>query len=622
MLRALAVLWLLTSCVVAADVIRVDVDTTQIARHLLKSTIRLPAKPGAFSFRHPEWIPGIHGPSEQIRNIGGLTVLDTNGNKITWRRDPVQLTRFHVVVPENSNYIDVELIYLANQPTRVSTGVDSFGNKDALAINMNTCVVYPDGVDLRTTPVEVSVQLPTDFRFATALRDPKEIGPNRFQFEQTTMETFVDSPLIAGRNYRQLSAEIDGYPVTRYHFVSESAQALEFDDEWAGYYRQLMAEAYHLFGGAPFASYDFLVVASDSLPGMGLEHHESSLNGIDEDALTDEENKKGGSVYLLAHELVHAWCGKYRRPAGMYRTDYHTPKETGELWIYEGLTQYLGQVLTARAGFLTLDEHLERTAGRVGYLANRAGRSWRPLEDTAVAAYTLRGGSRAWTDLRRSQDYYDEGAFFWLEADCVIRLQTNNERSLDDFCRKFFAFDPKFPKVKPFDMDEVVATLNEVVSFDWSGLIERRIRTAGPELSLEGLRSSGYEFTFVPDKPDYVAYRESDREYVSAEFSLGLMVKNDGLISAVIPNSVSDKAGLAEDMKLMGVNSKKFTAKRLERAIQNSSDSGAVSLLVEEGESYRVVELAYDGGARYPSLQAMTGQRDLFRRICSPHVPQ
>lgn len=620
MFRILFCLCLMHGVVFADNVMRVDVDATQIARHLLRSTVFLPSKPGPFSFRHPEWIPGIHGPSEQIRNIGGLNVFDAQGKKIEWQRDAEQLNQFHVVVPEFSDHIRIDLTYLANQPTRVSTGVDSFGNSDVLAINLNTCVLYPDREDLRKLPVDFCVTIPQGFQFATALRDAEPAGDHKYKFARTTLETLVDSPLIAGRNYRQLSVSTDGFPDVRYHFVSESAKALEFEDQQAAYYKNLMSEAYALFGGAPFPSYDFLVVCSDTIPGMGLEHHESSLNGVKEGALTEENELKGRSVYLLAHELVHAWCGKYRRPAGMYRSDYHTPKKTGELWIYEGLTQYLGQVLTARAEFLTFDEHLERTAGRVGYLANRSGRSWRPLEDTAIAAHTLRGGSPSWTDLRRSQDYYDEGAFFWLEADSIIRTQSNGERNLDNFCQNFFAFDEEFPKVKPFEMAEVISILNGMADYDWEGLIQRRIRMAQTELSLEGIRTSGYEFTLAPEKPDYVTLRENDREYIAAEFSLGLSIKNDGEVNAVVPASIADKADLANGMKILGVNGLKFNAKRFHTALEDSLTDGKVSLLIEEGEAYRVVELPYRGGPKYPALRQMEGQDDLFRAICAPRT--
>ena len=47
----------------------------------------------------------------------------------------------------------------------------------------------------------------------------------------------------------------------------------------------------------------------------------------------------------MAHEFVHSWNGKYRRPAGLATSNYDKPM-TGELlWVYEGLTEYLGDLL-------------------------------------------------------------------------------------------------------------------------------------------------------------------------------------------------------------------------------------------------------------------------------------
>ena len=607
----------------AEKAMRVDVDTTQMPRHLLHSSIYLPAPAGSFAFWYPEWIPGIHGPSEQIRNIGGLSVSTEEGQELRWRRDPAHLNRFEVQVPHDTT-LRVDLTYIANQPTRVSTGVDSYGNSSVVVVNFNTCIVYPEGADLRKLPVDVRVKLPDEFQFATPLSSMTEeddaASPDWNVFATTTVETFVDSPLIASRNYRRLDTEVAGQPPVRYHFVSESAKALEFDQTQADRYRQLVAEAYRLFGGAPFSHYDFLVICSDRIPGLGLEHHESSLNAVKERDVVDEEKRKGRSVYLLPHELAHAWCGKYRRPVGMYRSDYHHPKQTGELWIYEGLTQYLGHVLTVRAGLLTFEEHLARTAGRIGYLSNRSGRSWRPLEDTAVAAYTLRGGSQSWNDLRRNQDYYDEGAFFWMEADATIRRQSGGERSLDDFCRAFFAWDQAHPKVKPFRLEEIVKTLNDTTPYDWAGLIKRRIQLAHPEFSLEGLRKTGYQFSFVAEKPDYVSQRETDRKYISAEYSLGLIIDEDGQITSVVPGSPADRAGLADHLKILGANDLKFSAKRLHDALKDAESSGEISLLTEEGEAFHTFVVPYRGGPRYPAIQRIDGQQDVLGEICRPRA--
>jgi predicted metalloprotease with PDZ domain len=497
--------------------------------------------------------------------------------------------------------------------------VESYGNADLVVVNFNTCIFYPEGSDLRQLAITARVKLPTGFQMASPLAF-HGANENWQEFETTTVETLVDSPMIASRNYRRLEVDVPGFPPTRYHFVSESARALNFGDDQLRHYEQLMAEAAACFGGAPFQSYDFLVVCSDRVPKLGLEHHACSLNSIEEEATVDADKRKGSSVYLLGHELVHAWCGKYRRPAGMYTTDFHTPKATDGLWVYEGLTQYLGHILTVRAGFLTFEEHLERTAERIGYLANRSGRQWRALEDTAIAAHTLRGGSHSWNDLRRNQDYYDEGAFFWMEADAIMRKQSQGKHSLDDFCKKFFAYDPRYPKVKPFEIAEIVSILSELVPHDWSGAIQRRIRSPQPEFSLQGLRTAGYQFEFTPEKSSYLKLRETEREYISAEFSLGLTLKNDGQISSVIPDSPADQARLADHLKVIGVNDMKFTAKRLQEALEAAKLSGEIELLTEEGERFRRTTVSYRGGPKFATLKRIDGEADIYREICRSQI--
>ena len=58
----------------------------------------------------------------------------------------------------------------------------------------------------------------------------------------------------------------------------------------------------------------------------------------------------------MAHEFVHSWNGKYRRPMGLATGNYDKPMIGELLWVYEGLTTYLGDLLPVRAGILTPEE--------------------------------------------------------------------------------------------------------------------------------------------------------------------------------------------------------------------------------------------------------------------------
>jgi predicted metalloprotease with PDZ domain len=601
--------------------IQAEVDATQVARHLLQSKLTIPVTPGELVLWFPKWIPGIHGPGAQIGNLAGLTVTSTAGEPVSWQRDPNELYRFLVDVPAGTETIQVDLTYLANQPTKVSTGVDTQGNADLLVINFNTCLLYPEGATAGEIPISLRVRLPQDWQFGTALTsEPTNSGDGWHQFAPSSLETIIDSPLVAGRHLRKLQFETPEFPVTRMHFVSESPAALAFDEAQAQRYRRLSAEALNLFGGTPFSSYDYLVVCSEQLPAFGLEHCASSLNSIPEQALVDDDQRKGWHAYLLPHELVHAWCGKYRRPEGMTRADYHTNKQTELLWIYEGLTQYLGQVLAVRSGLMTFDGHLESLAGRVGYLSQRAGRKWRSLADTAIANYTLRGSSPNWNDLRRGQDYYDEGALFWLEVDCLLRELTQGKRSLDDFCQEFFHKSPSDPKIKPYGLIEVVDLLSSLAPHDWEGLIRRRIYQPLDQLQLDALWHAGYEYTYTDKRPEFVKLREKDHKTISAEHSLGVRLKEDGTVEQVAPGSPSDKAGLATKMKIMGIDRRKFTPERFRSAIKETPTTRQIELLVLEGDTFRTLVVTYADGKRYPVLQRVVDRPDLLRKIYAPRA--
>lgn len=603
----------------AADPLILEVDTSKLNRHLITSKITIPVEPGEQAFWYPKWIPGIHGPGEQIRNMGGLKITSSAG-RLDWMRDPNELYRFLVQVPEGVDSIVAELTYIASQPTRVSRGVDSYGNNSLFGINFNTCLIYPEAAKARSTPVKVSVQIPEGWGYGSSLREESSSGDWK-HFEVESLERVVDSPLIAGKHYRRLEVDLEDFPPVIYHIVSENPDALLFDDEQVERYRRLVAESAHLFGGAPFDRYDFLVICSDDVPRLGLEHLSSSFNSIDEQSLVDEAELTGWAAGLLPHELVHAWCGKYRRPAGMYRNNFHDGKQTNLLWIYEGLTQYLGQVLTARSGLLSPETEKEQLAARVGYLNNRAGRDWRSLHDTAVAAHTLRGGSRRWSDLRRNQDYYDEGALFWLEVDAKIRRLTDGQKSLDDFSRRFFAVpENQRQPIKPFTIDEVVEELNQVAPYDWKGLITRRILVPQENLSLECLREAGYQLTFVTERPEALKTRERQRNYVSAEYSLGLTLNKDHQVSTVVPGGVADQAGITEEMEIVGINGKKFSEERFRDALEESTTEGELELLLlDDNETFHSVQLSYEGGPRYPSLSRLESP-DWLSEILEPKV--
>jgi predicted metalloprotease with PDZ domain len=608
------------SQVAAGADIRVDVDAREISRSLLHARIELPATAGEFVVWYPKWIPGVHAPSGPSENIAGLRFETPKGDVIQWRRDDEEMNRFILTVPPNTTRVIAKLDYICNQPSVNSSGVDSFGNPLVGVINWNTVMLYPESAHIDKMTAGVRLQLPPKWRFGTALR-PQQQNAEAVEFQPDTLRRVADSPLICGEYFRTIDLTGKNTPPTFLHVTSESEAAIQFDEKLIGQYRKLVAEAVAMFGGAPFQHYHFLLVCSDRLPKNGLEHFESSFNAVGEREAIDDKKRKQWPAYLLPHEFVHAWCGKYRRPGAMVTTNFHTPERTRLLWVYEGLTQYLGEVLTVRSGLLSTAEYIPSFTGKLDFLMRQQGRNWRPLDDTAASSWKLRAHSQAWSQLRRGQDYYDEGLLTWMEADSIIRQKTDGKSSLDDFSKKFFA--PERAKqsiVVAYDFAEVVGTMKQVLDYDWETFFNERTAKPRPALGLEFMETLGYRLQYSAKADEYTQDRERDRKQTIATGSLGLNVADEGRINSVVPGSPADKAGLATGMVISGVNGRKYTGQRLKDAIGDSVARRKVELLLLDGDQFRNVDVEYADGPRYLELVRINDRPDLMAQVLKPVV--
>ncbi|HSN27852.1 MAG TPA: hypothetical protein VLT45_16295, partial [Kofleriaceae bacterium] len=478
-------------------------------------------------------------------------------------------------------------------------------------VSWNHVALFPDGKTSDEIRVKASVRLPAGWKFGTAV--PVRAAGDRLDVPETSLTTLIDSPVLAGSHVREISLS-ETAPKARIVIAADSDEALAVPDDIVAGYRKLVIEAGALFGARHYRSYTFLLTLSDRVAHFGLEHHESSDDRTDERVfLDDNATVRHRTGYLLAHEYVHSWNGKFRRPAGLAPGHYDVPMQGDLLWVYEGLTEYLGLVLTARAGLDTPEHVRETFAEDAGQLASASGRQWRPLEDTAVDAQQLYGGA-GWWSRTRGVDYYPEGALFWLEVDSIIRAKTHGQKSMDDFCKAFYGIKDGAVEVVPYKLDDVIATLNSVVAYDWKGLIERRIYSVRDKAPVEGLEAAGWKLAYMPTKPDVQKAAETMRKYISERWSVGIVVGEKGVIEDVTPGSPADKAGIAPAMKLIAVNGRELTPERLADAIARTKTKPGMELLVEHGDLYLPMKLDARGGPRYPALQRGPGN-DLMSAI-------
>ena len=589
---------LLAATLVAQQPMSVSVDARDARRGVFHSVVTMPTAPGPMRFVYPKWVPGEHAPSGPIAQVMGLRVT-AGGQLLPWRRDAVDMYAFDVDVPKGAASIEVSFDYIS-PPIGYGSGYGQTPNhtQHLLTMPWNHVVVYPAGPRSDAIQVNAAVTLPDGWKSATALPS----GP-------VSLTTLVDSPLIAGEYFRTIDIAND----VKLSIVADSEAALAFPQDRVAQLTKLLAETDALFGARHYRTYRWLLTLSDVVETQGLEHHESSDNRAVEHGATDPDLAKL-VVSTLSHEFVHSWNGKYRRPAGLATPDYQQPMLGELLWVYEGMTRYLGNfVLTSRSGLFTPDYTREYVAFVAANLdRNRTGRNWRPLSDTAVAVQTLNDAPFAWTAYRRSLDYYDEALLIWLDADTTIRQKTGGAKSLDDFVRAFYGPPSSAPTVKPYTFDDVVAALNSVAPNDWAAFLRDRVYKVTPHPPLGALEAAGWRLVYNDQPNAYAAIRQRSSKRIDVTFSLGILFHDDGKIDELTPGTPAANAGLTPGMEVTSINGRKWSADALHEEIKAGKPLEVTAGFGEHVATYRI---DYKGGEQHPHLERMEGKADLLSAI-------
>jgi predicted metalloprotease with PDZ domain len=601
-----------------ASPIVLHVDLTDAPRRLLHAHMQIPVSSGPLTLEYPQWIPGDHRPTGPIDNLSGIRVR-ANGQDLSWRRDDVDMYAFHVDVPSGVTTLDVSLDFLAT-PGDTGSDEDQATSPDMTVLEWNSVVLYPAHIPVAQIPITASLTVPADWKLGTALSITGQNGAET-SFATVSVGQLIDSPVITGRYFREFPLAPEITPKHYLDVAGDAAEDVDLKPEYLAAVNQLVRETGPLYQSRHYETYHFLLSLSDVIRMEGLEHHQSSDNGIEKKGITDPKLAMLNAE-LLPHEFTHSWNGKYRRPVGLATPDYATPQKGDLLWVYEGMTQYWGNVLAARSAFWTPAQYREALAFSAARLNVKPGRTWRNLEDTAIASQTLRGGHEYWANWRRGQDYYQEGELIWLDADTTIRQLTHDKKSLNDFCVKFLAVGGNTPPiVVPYDFDEIVADLNAVAPYDWRSFLTERLQSHAAHAPLDGIEHGGYRLTYGDEPTEYEQAYLTKYQQVDAWFSLGLMVNNSSVIDDVMVDSPAFQAGLGPGMKLVAVNGHGFNGDVLKGAIRGAKGTTSpIELIVSNENEFRTLRLDYHDGEKYPQLERVQGTPDLLDEIIKPLV--
>jgi predicted metalloprotease with PDZ domain len=594
--------------------LRLRVDARQAPDRIVHAELTVPADAGRMTLAYPKWIPGEHGPTGPIVDLLGLR-FEAGGRTLPWERDPMDAYLFHLDVPAGTTAVTAHYDFVSPLDPEAFSQAESFTERLGV-LTWHSVLLYPAARSPAEVTVAAELTLPAGWSHASALATSRTMGAT-IVFEPASVATLVDSPVLFGKYLRTISLGTHGGAPHWLALAGDSEAALDAPPHVIDGLRRLCAESLALFGARHYRSYTFLAALSDRFHGAGLEHHESSDNRLPEFALR-EEGEWLANVELLPHEIAHSWNGKYRWPADLIPGDLQSPRSFEPLWIYEGLTEYLGWVLSARSRMQSEADARHRLARTASYLQTNTGRRWRSLRDTSVGGYYQFFASPHWQSWRRATDFYDEGFLLWLEVDVRIRRLTGGRRSLDDYCRAFFGGQNGPPEVLSYTLDDVSGALSRVAPHDWRSYFTERTASTDSLPPLGGITGAGWRMSWADSVHGYWETIETSYGQMDLRPTLGLRLDaENGGVRDVVPGSPAARAGVVPGMKIVAVDGRAFTPQVMRRALR---DEGPLDLIVENLEFYRVLRIPDAPRERVPVLAREAGQRDLLAEIMRARV--
>ncbi|MFC5741470.1 M61 family metallopeptidase [Dyella tabacisoli] len=591
--------------------LKINVDATDLARRVFRVHEVVPAQPGTLTLLYPQWLPGNHSPSGPIDKMAGLKV-SANGKTLAWKRDPLNVYAFHVEVPQGASSVEVEFQFLSAQDPRQGRVVMT---PEMLNLQWNTVTMYPAGYYTSRIKAEASVKLPAGWQFGSALEVATREG-DTVHFKSIDYDDLVDSPIYAGQYFKRVDLDPGAKTPVFLNIVADEAKYLEIKPEQLKLHQNLVQQMYKLYGAHHYDHYDFLLSLSDKMSGNGLEHHRSSENGVSPGYFTEWEKGALGRD-LLPHEFNHSWDGKYRRGADLATPSFNVPMQDSLLWVYEGQTQFWGNVMAARSGLVKPEEARDMLAFvAASYDKGRPGlQQWRNIQDTTNDPIIAQRRPLPYSNYQMSEDYYSGGQMIWLDVDGKLRQLSGNKRTIDDFAKAFFGMENGKWDVNPYTFDDVVKTLNDIQPYDWANYLRERLDGHGPLTG--GIDASGWKLVYTDKPSDAIKAIEMRRGFTSLTYSLGISIAKAGEISDVLWDGPAFKAGVSPGMKLIAVNGKEFSGDAIKDAVTAAAKdkNKPVELLVKNFDEYKTLRIDYHDGLKYPHLERDSSKPDRLAEL-------
>lgn len=584
-------------------------DASTAGRGFATSTMQIPVRPGPFTFVYPRWIPGYHAPHNPLADMSQLKV-SANGQPLAWHRDPVDMYAFHVTVPHGVHSIQVQFTVLFNG------GESKRASPNVAVISWTRVLVYQNDINYHDYYLKASVILPDGWDYGTALTTASHSG-QRVDFAEEPLTYVGDSPLDIGRYCRKVLLWQQGDAHMWLDMFADAPQDLDVPAGILDAYKNVAPQALALYGSRHWHDYTALLSLSDQITFEGVEHHQSSDNRAPADFMTNpQEQYVGGD--LITHEFSHSWNGKYRRPWDLTTDNYQIPQRTDLLWVYEGMNQYLGDLLSFRAGIRKPSDYPQYLAALYSQMANEPGRDTEPLIDLTTGApyfYDLARGE--YPSIRRTAgDFYAEGELLWLDVDTLIREKTHGRKSLDTFLHLYSEPALTGPITKTYTRADIEHLLNEVVPYDWHAFFQRHVYEIAKLPPTGELARAGWRIEYTSKPNPFLKAEDALFHRNEQWLTYGFDIDKTGVLTDVREGSPAWQAGMAPGMKLEAIDGQSFTPKVLDYYLgQAQQKQQPTRFTVSQDGWFHTIPVSYFGGPRYPQLVRIPGTKNMLAKI-------
>lgn len=366
--------------------------------------------------------PGRYAVHDFAKNVYAVSAIDGRGGALEFTRTTPHAWR----VAGHDGTVTFRYTLFGDHADGTYSGID------ATHAHMNMPATFAFAPALVDRPIAVAFHVPDGWGWNVATQLVPTDDPSTFTAPD--VHYFMDSPTeVSDFELREWPVESGGEEYTIRLVLHHDGTAAEADD-YADMVARVVDEEAAIFGELPDFDYGVYTFLADYLPhvsGDGMEHRNSTI-------LTSQRPLATGALRNLgtvAHEFFHAWNMERIRSAAIEPFDFERANMSNELWFGEGFTSYYDDLVLHRAGFIDIEEYLDRLEGGLNAVINSPARNFygpagmsrrAPFVDAATSV-----DATNWPNTFIS--YYTYGSVLALGLDLMLRSE--HASTLDAYMR-------------------------------------------------------------------------------------------------------------------------------------------------------------------------------------------